>query len=306
MKHKFLLILAISAFTVLLFAPLVSATPILGSAADYAVLSTSTVTNTGATTITGDMGVYSGTSITGSGSISLTGAMHTADADASQAQIDTTTAYNALAALAPTSVLTGVDLGNLILTSGIYYFASSAQLTGTLTLDAEENDNAYWVFNIGSTLTTASSSKVNVINYGSNYGSDYGLFWQVGSSATLGTDTVFQGNILADQSITLNTRAKIMNGRALAQIGAVTMDTNTISNICLSAVGNYYIGPGFSNGLEFSGNELIQTTVGFKTFTPVEYIPPSPGTIAVVPEPSTMVLFGLGLLGFAGLGRKKH
>lgn len=307
MKHKFFVILATAAFTALFFAPLVSATPILGSAADYAVLGASTVTNTGATTITGDLGVYPGTAITGSGTITLTGAsaVHATDLDAQTAQADALTAYNALKGMATiTSNLTGQDLGTLTLTSGVYRFDTSAQLTDTLTLDAEGNDNAFWVFQIGSTLTTASNSVVEVINYGSNYGSDYGLFWQVGSSATLGTSTSFQGNILADQSITMNTTAKIANGRAIALNAAVTMDTNTISNICLNAAYEY-IGPGFSSGLEFIDDELIQTTVDSDTFTPVPYTPLPPYVFTPVPEPTTMVLFGLGLLGFAVVGRRK-
>ena len=105
-------------------------------------------------------------------------------------------------------------------------FRSSAQLTGTLTLDAQGNPNAVWVFQIGSTLTTASNSSVVVINGGSSCN----VFWQVGSSATLGTDTAFAGNILALTSITLNTGASV-SGRALARNGAVTMDTNTISDM---------------------------------------------------------------------------
>ena len=129
-------------------------------------------------------------------------------------------------------------------------------MTGTLQLDAQGLNNAYWVFQIGSTLTTASASSVVVINFGSNGGSDDGLFWQVGSSATLGTSTAFEGNILALASITLNTTATILNGRALAQTGAVTMDTNLISNFCpIGGPGNG--GPGYSGGLEFDSEGNI-------------------------------------------------
>ncbi|MDY0221395.1 MAG: ice-binding family protein [Desulfobacterium sp.] len=281
MKHKFLSVLAIVAFTVFFTSSLVSASSILGAAQGFAVLGASAVTNTGSTTITGDLGISpnSASSVTGYGSISHTGAEHYNDGTAQLAHADALTAYNGLAAMPSNFNLTGQDLGGLTLTSGVYSFDSSAQLTGALTLDAQGNDNAWWVFQIGSTLTTASGSAVNVINYGPNNGSDYGLFWQVGSSATLGTSTAFEGNILADQSITLNTTAQIINGRALALVGAVTMDTNTIENVC--PLPNS--GPGFSGGLEFANGNIV----------------PVSGAPAPIPEPATALLLGLGLAGVA-------
>jgi len=119
--------------------------------------------------------------------------------------------------------LTGQDLGGLTLTPGVYHFDSSAQLTGTLRLDNSTNPNAVFVFQVGSTLTTASSSSVVLTG-----GPDDNVFWEIGSSATLGTSTAFEGNILALTSITLNTRASIGCGSALARNGAVTLDTNFI------------------------------------------------------------------------------
>jgi hypothetical protein len=200
----------------------------LGSADEFAVLAGSTVTNTGLSIIDGDLGVSPGTAITGFPPGIVNGTVDAADAVALQAQIDLTAAYNYTVAqpCGTGNNLTGQDLGGLTLTPGVYCFASSAQLTGTLTLDAQGNPNAVFLIQIGSTLTTASASSVMLIDGGQ--GSD--LFWQVGSSATLGTATEFAGNILALTSITLTTGANIQCGSALAQNGAVTMDTNQISS----------------------------------------------------------------------------
>lgn len=199
----------------------------LGGAASFAVLGASTVANTGPTSVTGDLGVFPGTAITGLGSVTLVGTVHSADAAAQQAQTDAMLAYQALAAQPAGTVLTGQDLGGMLLLPGVYTFASSAQLTGTLTLDAGNDPQAAFVFRIGSTLTTASNAAVTVLN-----GNASQLQWQVGSSATLGTGTTFMGTLLAAQSITMTTGSSIMCGRALALSGAVTMDTNTLSTFC--------------------------------------------------------------------------
>lgn len=215
-----------------LASPSAQTAPGLGSAASFAVLGGQTVTNTGPTTINGDLGVSPGTAITGfPPGIVTGGATHAADAVALQAQSDVTTAYDALAGQACTGHLTGRDLGGMTLTSGVYCFSSSAQLTGELTLDAEGNSNAVFIFQIGSKLTTASNSSVRMINGGS----DCNVFWQVGSSATLGTTTAFKGSILALTSIALNNGASIVSGRALARNGEVTMDNNKVSILGCSA-----------------------------------------------------------------------
>ncbi|MDG3008226.1 ice-binding family protein [Paludisphaera mucosa] len=149
------------------------------------------------------------------------------DAVAAQDQLDRTTAYNAAAALAPTQDLSSMNLGGLVLLPGVYFLSSSAQLTGTHTLDAQGEANVQLVFQKGSTLSTASGSSVSVVDAGSvPPGSN--VFWKVGSSATLGTGTDFAGHILALTSITLNTDASIINGSALARNGAVTLDSDMI------------------------------------------------------------------------------
>ncbi len=207
---------------------------ILGTADAFGILGASAVTNTGPSVVFQDLGVAPGTSITGFPPGVVLGTIHDDDAVAMQAQADALTGYNFLAGLTPTGILTGQDLGGQMLDPGVYFFASSAQLTGTLTLNFEGLNNMMVVFQIGSTLTTASASSVLIINPGAN---DQ-VFWQVGSSATLGTTTDFYGSIIADQSITLTTGADITCGRAIALNGAVTMDTNNVdTGNCAAVVG---------------------------------------------------------------------
>lgn len=196
----------------------------LGSASRFAVLAGSTVTNTGSTTVEGDLGVYPGIAVTGfPPGLLLGGTIHSGDAVAQKAEADVTTAYNVLAGEACKFDKSGQDLGGLTLTRGVYCFTSSAQLTGRLTLDAEGSPDAVFIIQIGSTLTTASNSSVVM----KNGGRECNVFWQVGSSATLGTTTAFAGSILALTSITLNTGARV-SGNVLSRNGAVTLDTNVI------------------------------------------------------------------------------
>ncbi len=227
MYRKFILpFIALS--TILVAASPLSAQISLGTSQSFAVLGGSTVTNTGPSVINGNVGVSPGTSVTGFPPGVVTGgAIHAADATAGQAQTDLTTAYNAVAGTACNVDLTGQDLGGLTLTPGVYCFSSSAQLTGTLTLNLLGDPNAVFLFKIGSTLTTASGSSVLLTNSGTAT-CPTNLYWQVGSSATFGTGSSFMGNVLALTSITLNTGAGL-NGRALARNGAVTLDTNNVS-----------------------------------------------------------------------------
>jgi hypothetical protein len=235
--------------------------PSLGSAQSFAVLGGSTVTNTGSSTINGDLGVSPGSAVTGFPPGLVSGTIHAADAVSLAAQNSVTTAYNSLASQTCTQDLTGLDLGGQTLTPGVYCFSSSAQLTGALTLNAQGNGNAVFIFQIVSTLTTASSSSVVLINGGSLCN----VFWQVGSSATLGTATSFAGNILALTSITLTTGASV-TGRTLARTGAVTLDTNTVGATACAGSGG--------------GGVCVPPTI---TAIPSQVIPavPANGSVAV-------------------------
>jgi hypothetical protein len=201
----------------------------LGTAQSFGALGGSTITNTGDSAVIGNVGVSPGTAVTGFPPGTLTGTKHLGDAVAAQAQSDATTAYNAILDTACGTDLTGQNLGGLTLTPGVYCFSTSAQLTGILTLNALGNSNALFIFKIGSSLTTASGAVVQVINPGT----DCNIFWQVGSSATLGTGTAFVGNILALASITATTGSSV-SGSLIARNGAVTLDTNAVA-ICAPA-----------------------------------------------------------------------
>ncbi len=199
--------------------------PALGQAGVFAVLGGSTVTNTGNTHITGDLGVSPGSSITGfPPGIVTGGSIRINDGIAQQGHADLQTAYNFLAGQPFNTDLTSQNLGGMTLLPGVYRFSSSAQLTGTLTLNANGNPNAVFIFQVGSTLTTASNARVLMINGGS-YSN---VFWQIGSSATIGIASAFAGDILALASITFTTGAT-STGRALALNGAVTLGNNNLA-----------------------------------------------------------------------------
>jgi hypothetical protein len=196
----------------------------LGTATSFAVLAGTTVTNTGPSRISGDLGVSPGTAVTGFPPGEVTnGSIHAADAVALQAKNDLTTAYNDAAARIPADAVTS-DLGGQTLAPGVYKAASAMGLTGTVTLDAQGDPGAVFIFQAGSTLTTAPNSTVAFINGGS----PCNVFWQVGSSATLGTDTTFIGSVLALTSVSVQTGTEV-SGRVLARNGQVSLDNNVIT-----------------------------------------------------------------------------
>lgn len=195
----------------------------LGTAGSFAVLAGSTVTNTGGTAVTGDLGVAPGSAITGFPPGTVSGTIYANVAPATTAQGDLTTAYNAAAGLTTGAITVSGDLTGLTLAPGLYKSTSSLAVSGALTLNGLGHSDAVFVIDMATTLTTGPGSQV-ILTGGAQASN---IIWQVGSAATLGTNSVFKGTIMANQSITLNTGARL-DGRALARSGAVTLDTNAI------------------------------------------------------------------------------
>ena len=285
----------------LVFGPgIASATPILGSTLEtFAVLAASTVTNIPTSTVVGSVGVCPGSAITGFNSLPgvavsdpqvTSGTVQATTAVACQGQNELTIARLDLSLLGPGTLLSS-DLVGLTIFPGVYTVpAGTTNLSGTVTLDGQGNANAAWVFQFPSTLITSPNSVVNVINTGAGAG----LFWNVGSSATLDTTTSFQGNILALTAITLNTFATIGCGRALADNAAVTMDMNVIGFGCNGSTG----GEG-TNG--YNGGLTVPTGTVPELPTVLPYSPV--GGVAVS-EPSTALLLLMGTIGM--LGARKY
>lgn len=195
----------------------------LGTANSFAVLAGAGITNTGPTTVGGDIGTFPTTSITGTATLTVNGVNHGGDAVTQQAKSDLVAAYDAAAAQGPQVAIVG-DLGGQTLTPGVYTSGSSIGLTGVVTLNGGGDANAVFVFQAGSSLTTASTSEVALVNGAQSCN----VFWQVGSSATLGSGSTFRGTILALTDITVTTGVTV-DGRVLARNGAVTLDTDTIT-----------------------------------------------------------------------------
>src|SRR5580700_9720634 len=259
--------------------------PSLGTALNFTVLAGSTITNTGPSVITGNLGLDPGSSVTGFPPGTVTGVKHISDAVTLQAKNDLSTAYTEAANAPVTTDMTGLNLGGQNLTPGVYKFDSSAQLTGPLTLSG----NGVYIFQIGSTLTTASNSVVLT----TDGAQACGVFWQVGSSATLGSATDFQGTLMALTSITMVTGANIINGRAMARNGALTLDANTITppvGTCTVGSGGGGSGGGGSGGSGGSGGAGGPGTGG-STSGPVPIPDTGSGGIGFM-VPALMVIGG--------------
>jgi hypothetical protein len=196
----------------------------LGTTSTFRVLAGSTVTSTGPTAITGDLGVSPGSAVTGFPPGTVSGTIHAADPAAALAKTDLTTAFNDAAGRTTGAVTISGDLTGLTLSPGLYKSTSSLAITGAMTLDALGDPNATFIIQMASTLTTGPGSQV-ILAGGAKAAN---IIWQVGTSATLGTDSKFKGTILADQSITANTGATV-NGKLLTRVGAVTMASNVIA-----------------------------------------------------------------------------
>jgi hypothetical protein len=270
----------------------------LGTAAPFAVLGASAVTNTGPSVLNGDVGVSPETSVTGFPPAVVNGTLHQTDAVAAQAQADLTTAYNVAAGLTPLQSGLG-DLTGASLVPGVYSGGELA-LTGALTLSGTAE--SVWIFQAASTLTIGSGAIITLVDGASACN----VFWQVGSSATIRTGAQFVGTVMADVSVTAQTAATV-TGRLLARTGAVTLDTNTITaptgcttepgtvrtspTITSAAPPSGMVGTDYSHTITASGTPSSTYTVGSGSLPPgltlnettgvISGQPTTPGTYTV-------------------------
>ncbi|WP_426228687.1 ice-binding family protein [Pseudarthrobacter sp. DSP2-3-2b1] len=250
----------------------------LGTAASYSVLAGTTVTNTGPSSLQSDLGVSPGTAITGFPPGVAGGAIHRAGAVALQAQSDVGIAYDNAAGQAATTSVSG-DLVGRTLTEGVYNSTSSLALTGQLTLDGQGNPNSVFVFQVASALDTASASSVIL----TNGAQACNVFWQVGSSATLGTVSTFKGTILALTSITVQTGATV-EGRALARNGQVSLDTNVFRTpVCTTTPATSSPATTGSPSATGTPTDTVSATATPTTTTTVSATPTTTTTVSATP-----------------------
>ena len=300
-------LLTIASIVTLALAPVtvaVSANAVpLGAAGSFAVLGASTVTNTGSTIVTGDVGLSPGTSVTGFPPGVVTGVLRVNDGIAATAQANNVTAYGLLAVQACDVTFAGpTDMAGMTLLPGTYCFKSSGSNTGLLTLNGAGNSNAVWIFRTASTLTTGAGSSV----VATNGAQACNVFWQVGSSATFGTNTRMLGNVLALTSITANTGSSI-SGRTLAQTGAVTLDTNSVS-VCSIAP---FVAPTLAKAFNLAtinagATSRLTITLANQNSFPITTTAPLtdnlPSGVVIAPVPNVSTTCGGGVVASATAG----
>jgi hypothetical protein len=254
---------------------------LLGTADSFAVLAGSGITNTGPTSITGDVGTFPTSDMTGFDSVTLDGEDHGDDAVTQQAKVDLVTAYDQAAGTGPTTAV-ATELGGLTLTPGVYG-NETLGITGTLTLDTLGDPHAVFIFQADTTLITATDSEVVVLGGGEACN----VFWQVGSSATLGTRSHLVGSVLAAMSITATTEATVQ-GRLLALDGAVTLDTNTLTRATCTDVTTTTTGNGSTTSTTAAGGSTSTTgSTGTVPTTEVTTAPTTSGPTSSVPGVGT-------------------